>query len=190
MLRKRDKVWPWLLIVVAASAACQPAGAPLTTPTPANLAPARSTPTSVRPVHPTATAVPPPSPTASPTPYSFGPLDDFSEASVYAIAHLGTGQLQVTIRMPGGVNGVYNARVNGTRLPCQPISGYPDRLYCIGAEPATNYSPDGAVIELYPLIGKINEQPPFQATFTLPARATPTQTPLPWYPPLPNLPFP
>jgi hypothetical protein len=179
-----------LIVVALGAASCQPAVPPPPTVAAAPVALASPTSDTLVTLAPTETAGPPPSSTATATPIPKGPNVDFSRAFIYAVAHLETGQLQVTIKVPGGVKNTFNARIDGNRLPCTPLSGYSDRLACIGAEPAANYRPEGATLELYPLMARSAQPPLFQATFTLPAQSTPTTTPLPWYPPLPSLPFP
>ncbi|MGA9532516.1 MAG: hypothetical protein WBR18_07350 [Anaerolineales bacterium] len=178
------------IIVATGVAGCAPAAAPSPSATAVSIAAPSSPPDTLVTFAPTETPGSIPNSSASATPFPRGAETDFSGASIHAVAHLKTGQLQVTITVPGGVKNVYNARLGGSRLPCVPLDGYPDRLYCIGAEPATNYHPEAITLELYPLMAASDQPPLFQATFTLPAQSTPTTSPAPWYPPLPDLPIP
>ncbi len=94
----------------------------------------------------------------------------------------------VTIEIPGRVQGAYDGYIGSSYLPCETPYQYPDRIICVGPEPYLNYSPEGALFELYPLYPDPQAPPLFSARLTVPARATPTATEPVWYPPLPDLP--
>lgn len=132
---------------------------------------------------PSRTPAPTLTPTITPTP---GP--DFEAASVYAVAHLASSRLMVTISVPGGVEGIYDVFIGDSRYPCETLPEYPDRLYCTGPEPYVNYSPEGARVRLFPLYPEDPDQPLFEATITVPARPTPTITLTPV--PMTEIPFP
>lgn len=129
--------------------------------------PATDTPVPTEP--PTETAVPSATPTITPTP---GP--NFGAASVYAVSHLPGDRLLVTIQIPGGVEGVYQAVVGPSTLNCEILADYPDRLYCTGPEPYVNYAAREASLTLYSTSTGASV---FQTQFNIPARPTPTPTP-------------
>lgn len=127
---------------------------------------------------PSETQPPAEAPTATPVP---GP--DFSAASVYAVSHLENGRLLVTIQVPGGVQGPYQATVGPSTLSCEILSQYPDRLYCNGPEPYQNYTTQHATVTV---ISSDSGETVFQAEFDIPPRPTPTPSPTPTYTPTPT----
>jgi hypothetical protein len=94
----------------------------------------------------------------------------------------------ISIEVPGGVDGVFDAYVGSSYLPCETPYQYPNRIICVGPEPFVNYSPEGAKVTLYPLYPDPEAPPLFEAMISVPARATPTATQPVWYPPLPVFP--
>ncbi len=129
----------------------------------------------------TSTAIPSPSPTAGP---------NFKEASIYAMAHLSDGRLLITIRVPGGVDGIFDAYIGDQIYPCEVLRDHPDRLYCVGPEPYVNYKPTGTEVRLLPLYPDESATPLFRSTFTVPAQSTPTPTPPITFFPTPGGPLP
>lgn len=124
---------------------------------------------------PAATETPSETPTPSDTPtLTATPGPDFSQATVYAVSHLGGSRLLVTIQVPGGVEGDFTASVDSTPMTCEILDKYPDRLYCTGPEPYVNYGPKTAQFSLFPA-GSATLV--FQTSFTIPPRPTPTPTP-------------
>lgn len=129
--------------------------------------PATDTPAPTEP--PTETLVPSATPTITPTP---GP--NFGAASVYAVSHLTGDRLLVTIQIPGGVEGMYQAVVGPSTLNCEILADYPDRLYCTGPEPYVNYTARETSVTLYSTATGASV---FQTQFDIPPRPTPTPTP-------------
>lgn len=127
---------------------------------------------------PTHTPVPSETPTITPTP---GP--NFGAASVYAVSHLGGDRLLVTIQVPGGVEGTYQAVVGPSTLNCEILPEYQDRLYCSGPEPFQNYTSQQATVTLY---STVSGNTVFQTEFNIPPRPTPTPTPTPTHTPTPG----
>jgi hypothetical protein len=166
-----------LALLALALAACNMPGTagqetPTNTPAP-DIAPSPTPPPAASPTPVPVDTAPPAEPTATPPPTATsGP--DFAQASVYAVAHLSGDRLLVTIQVPGGVAGNYTAGVSTSTLRCEMLSDYPDRLYCSGPEPYTNYTYKDATVSLYPAG---SASPVFTADFQIPPLATPTPTP-------------
>ncbi len=118
---------------------------------------------------PTETPVPSATPTITPTP---GP--NFGAASVYAVSHLTGDRLLVTIQIPGGVEGMYQAVVGPSTLNCEILADYPNRLYCNGPEPYQNYTGREATVTVYSTATGASV---YQTDFNIPPRPTPTPTP-------------
>lgn len=170
-------------VIAAAAVACSIPG--LSTPTPEPEAPPTDTPAAQgatdtpAPTEPP-TEVPPPTETPTITPTQ-GP--DFSAASVYAVSHLQGSRLLVTIQIPGGVEGIYQATVGPSTLNCEILSEYPDRLYCNGPEPYQNYTSQHATLTVY---SSDTGNTVFQVEFNIPPRPTPTPTATATYTPTPT----
>ena len=62
------------------------------------------------------------------------PKPIFEYADIYGIAHLQTGQLLITIEVPGDLRGKYQAFVGDEVFDCSILPEYPNRLYCIGRD--------------------------------------------------------
>jgi hypothetical protein len=120
---------------------------------------------------PTDTSEPTFTPSATPT---SGP--DFSNASVYGVSHMEKDRILISVEVPGGVEGTYQASVGMVVLTCEILSEYPDRLYCSGPEPFENYQPINATIMILAMPGG---SVVYESEFSLPARPTPTPTPSP-----------
>lgn len=120
---------------------------------------------------PTDTLEPSMTPTITPT---SGP--DFSNTSVYGVSHMDKDRILISVEVPGGVEGGYQASVGMIALKCEILSEYPDRLYCSGPEPFENYQAINATIMIMTVPGG---NVVYEGEFTLPARPTPTPTPTP-----------
>ena len=175
MINRRHHLFFVVAVPLAVALACslpgetptsQPETEATATDTPAG-EPATATQAPIQP--PTETPVPSETPTITPTP---GP--NFGAASVYAVSHLSGSRLLVTIQVPGGVEGTYQATVGPSTLNCEILSEYPDRLYCNGPEPFQNYTSQKATVTLY---STTSGNTVFQAEFDIPPRPTPTPTP-------------
>ncbi|MGA9532517.1 MAG: hypothetical protein WBR18_07355 [Anaerolineales bacterium] len=166
-----------VLLLALALASCN---LPLAGPTPVPTADSGSAigPSATPPQLATSTSAPtdtppPAAPTETPVPTATaGP--NFAQASVYAVSHLSGNRLLVTIQIPGGVSGNYSAGVGTSTLRCEILSQYPDRLYCSGPEPYTNYQYKQATVSLYPAG---SAEAVFQGDFQIPPLPTPTPTP-------------
>lgn len=187
-MRSSSHTWfiPWLAAPVLLSACGSATPSPaVDTPRTTTVAPTQSAPTATPSPSRTATLTPTVTVQATPTPTA-GP--NFQEASVYAMAHLPSDRLLITIQVPGGIEGIYDAFIGDQLYPCEVLSDHPDRLYCVGPEPYVNYSPEGTLVRVQPLYPGEGATPVFEATFTVPARPTPTitLTPFPFLtPPVP-----
>jgi hypothetical protein len=146
----------------------QSSATPQAGPPPTSLFPSR-TPTSPA----TLTVTPSPTPSALPTP-------DFHDASVYGVAHLSRSRLLVSIVVPSArtdpqvLARSYSAQVETSRLDCQVLAQYPDRLYCTGPEPFVSFKAESTILSLYD--GQ-SPGPIFVTNFTIPGIPTFTPTP-------------
>jgi hypothetical protein len=90
------------------------------------------TPTSL----PTATATLTETPTITPTATLLPPMDDFSQARLYASGFRPGWDFSLTILLPEAIKGDYDALVGDPPKPftCRPLTEYahPDRLFCTG----------------------------------------------------------
>ena len=170
-------------IILSACAATNPPPGSTSTPAPDTPTIPSPTASATATLHPTAT----PTATETSTP-SATPGPDFGEASILSVAHLEDKRLMVSIRVPDGGEGVFDAYIGSTYLPCETPYQYPDRIICVGPEPYVNYSPEGALVQLFPLYPNPDAPPLFEAFISVPARATPTATQPVWYPPIPDIP--
>ena len=181
--------WTLVVAIFLTISACAPNAAQAEPTATASSTPVRSSSATTAPTESqTPVAVPrssTPSPVPSPTP---GP--NFAEASIYSVAHLQDNRLMITIHVPGGVEGAFDAYVGSSYLPCETPYQYPERIHCFGPEPYINYSPEGARVTLYPLYHDSGSPPIFEGFITIPAQATPTATQPIWNSPVPELPGP
>lgn len=87
----------------------------------------------------TPTSLPSHTATISPTPSLPPPMDDFSQARLYASGPKPGWEFSLTILLPEPIKGVYNALVGSPArtFTCRPLLeyDYPDRLYCTGRTP-------------------------------------------------------
>jgi hypothetical protein len=87
----------------------------------------------------TPTLLPSNTPTISPTLTFLPPIDDFSEARLYASGPIPGWDFSLTILLPEPIKGEYNALVGNPakHFTCRPLLeyGHPDRLYCSGRIP-------------------------------------------------------
>jgi hypothetical protein len=165
-------------LLATALGSCGPTGSPMpptqaiatpfTGPPPTSLFPSRTPTLTLTPTAP-----------ASPTPSPF-PTPDFHDASVYGVAHLSRSRLLVSITVPGArtdpqvLGHTYTAQVESSRLDCEVLAQYPDRLYCTGPEPFVSFHAQSAVLSLF---DNQSPGPVFVTNFTIPGFPTRTPTP-------------
>lgn len=75
-----------------------------------------------------------------------GPHFDFAEIS--GVAHLDNGYFLITIEVPGGVRGEYQALIGEEQFKCLVLAEYPNRLYCTGL---TSQAGQFVVVRVYEL---------------------------------------
>ncbi len=108
---------------------------------------ATRTPTSL----PTSTATPTGTPTITSTPTLPPPLDDFSQAKLYASGPRPGWDFTITLLLPEDIKGEYSALVGDPAKPftCRPLTEYahPDRLYCSGRQPGADKQVAFSILE-------------------------------------------
>jgi hypothetical protein len=114
----------------------------------------------------TKTPLPSFTPTVSATPTLPPPLDDFSQAVLYASGAKPGWNFSLTILLPEPVKGEYNALIGDPAKPftCRSLTEYrqPERLYCFGRIPAADKQVDFRIIE------KVTNQVVFQGNVYVP----------------------
>ena len=88
---------------------------------------------------PSPTPLPTDTPTITPTATVPPPLDDFSNASLYAFGPKPGWEFSFTLLLPEEIKGEYHAEVGDPpkQFICRPLTEYfhPERLYCTGRIP-------------------------------------------------------
>lgn len=164
------------LLMVAALVGCNLPGVNAVTPPPADTEAPLVVTATPEPVTEAPAATPVPDATEAPAEPE-GP--NFDAASVYAVSHLDGSRLLVTIQIPGGVSGGYQATVAGSTLNCEILPAYPDRLYCSGPEPFQNFG--GSETATVTVVDTASGNTVFQQQFNIPVRYTPTPSHTPTY---------